>query len=73
MITPEQLRVWAQDADDGEDVALDGETLREIAERTTPPKMQSPLYCKRYHIASEQASAWATGWNDCVEAMKRRS
>jgi len=33
MITPEQLREWAQDADDGEDVALDGETLREIAER----------------------------------------
>ncbi|AGH31840.1 hypothetical protein SLPG_00046 [Salicola phage CGphi29] len=32
MITPEQLREWAQDADDGEDVALDGETLREIAE-----------------------------------------
>jgi len=32
MITPEQLREWAQEADDGEDVALDGETLREIAE-----------------------------------------
>ncbi len=32
MITPEQIKDWAQDADEGEDVALDGDTLREIAE-----------------------------------------
>ncbi len=31
-ITPDQLREWAQDADEGEDVELDGDTLREIAE-----------------------------------------
>ena len=72
MITPEQLRKWAQDADDGDDVALDGATLWEIAERMTPPKMQSPLYCARYHIASNSAASWAQGWNDCVEAMKGR-
>jgi hypothetical protein len=31
MITPEQLNEWADSADDGEDVSLDGETLRELS------------------------------------------
>lgn len=40
MITPEQLRKWAQDADDGEDVALDGDTLRGIAEELEATKKE---------------------------------